>query len=69
MASAGLKDADLASKLGIARSYVTQMRNGRAPSMALALRIHDAIGVQLGPIAGATKAEIAALKRVAERAA
>lgn len=69
MAGEGATDADIASRLGIARSYVTQMRNGRAPSMALALRIHDEIGVQVGPIAGATRAEIAALKRVAERAA
>lgn len=69
MAKTGQGDAEVAAALGIARSYVTQIRGGRAPSLALALRIHRELGVKLGPIEGASKTEIAALERVAERAA
>lgn len=58
------------SAIGISAPYASQISRGvRSPSMALALRIHREIGVKLGPIAGATKAEISALERVAERAA
>jgi transcriptional regulator with XRE-family HTH domain len=70
MAREGVKDAELAAEFGIARSYVTRIRNGgRQPGMALALRIHRKIGLKLGPLAGATKSEIAAVERVTERAA
>lgn len=51
--------------IGISQSYASQIVNGRrAPSLALALRIHREIGVKLGPIADASPAEIRTLKRL-----
>lgn len=69
MAANDLKDPAVAERLCISRTYATQLRNGRAPSVAVALRIFRAFGLKMGPIDGASKSEIAALERVAERAA
>jgi hypothetical protein len=64
-----LRDPAVAATLSISRTYVTQIRNGRPPSVAVALRIFRAFGLKMGPLVGASKAEIATLERVAERAA
>ncbi len=41
----------------------------RTPSLPLALRIFEKTKLQLGPLAGASSAEIKALAKVSERAA
>lgn len=67
--NASLTAADL-RKLGISKPYAHQLASGsRKPSLAMALRIHDALGAKLGPLETATSAEIAALRRLADRQA
>jgi transcriptional regulator with XRE-family HTH domain len=54
--------------LGVSKSYASQLAAGiRVPSLGLALKIYRSIGVKLGPLAGASKTEIAALEKVANR--
>ena len=71
MAHTGKRDAEVAAILGVARSYVTHLRNKiRTPSLSMALRIYRQLdGLKLGPLVGASKAEIAALSRVHSRRA
>jgi hypothetical protein len=58
------------ANIGISAPYASQISRGvRDPSLALALRIYSEIGIKLGPIKNATNSEIAALKRMAARAA
>lgn len=64
---------DLAKRLrsiGISESYASEIVNEkRAPSMALALRIHAELGEKLGPLAGVEDGDIPALRRVHGREA
>lgn len=54
--------------IGISESYASQLsRSVRSPSQALAIRIFRETGIKLGPIAGASKAEIEALDRMLSR--
>lgn len=63
-------DAEIAARLGVTRSYISFIRTeARSPSLALALRIFRELGLKLGPLVGASKAEIAALSRVHSRRA
>lgn len=56
--------------MGISAPYASQLSRGvRTPSLSLALRIYRQLDVKMGPLVGASKAEIATLERVAERAA
>lgn len=51
-------------ELGVSRAYASQIANGhRKPSLALALRLHDAFGVKVGPTADKTDGEIKTLRR------
>jgi DNA-binding XRE family transcriptional regulator len=67
------KPQSLAQRLqgiGIKKSHAYMIARGdRTPSLPLALKIHDALGLKLGPLADASRAEIKALERVAERSA
>lgn len=68
MQSEPLPLVDKLRSIGISDSYAWQIANGRRPpSLKLALRIHKKIGEKLGPLSGATAAEIAALERVNAR--
>lgn len=59
--------AEKLRSIGISESYASQLVNRkRAPSLALALRIHSELGLKMGPIESATPAEIRALERVAK---
>lgn len=54
--------------IGISESYASQLsRSVRRPSQPLAIRIFRETGIKLGPIAGASKAEIEALDRMLSR--
>lgn len=54
--------------IGISKPYASQLASGtRTPSLGLALKIYKQLGIKLGPIAGASKADIAATERVASR--
>lgn len=68
-----MSEASLNSRLvglGINKGYASTLASGkRVPSMALALRIYREIGVKLGPLKDANKAEIEALERVEQRKA
>jgi transcriptional regulator with XRE-family HTH domain len=51
-------------EMGVSGPYASQLASGqRRPSLRLALRIFDALGVKLGQLAGKTDAEIATLRR------
>lgn len=41
--------------------------NKRQPSLPLALKIHEELGLKLGPLAGASDADISALAEFADR--
>lgn len=50
---------------GVTPAYVRMMMAGkRKPSLGLALRIYDATGVQLGPIADLTRAQISVARQM-----
>lgn len=56
--------------IGVKKSHAYMIAWGkRTPSLPLALRIHDELGLKLGPIASATEDEIGALARIADRGA
>lgn len=60
--------AERLRSIGISESYASQLVNRRrAPSLALALRIHRELGEKMGPISEATPAEIKALERLASK--
>ena len=67
-------NSELAKQLvgiGISESYASQLANNpprRTPSLKLALKIHDEIGVKLGPLLGASNDDLPALRKLAERA-
>lgn len=59
---AGMKE------MGISRSYASEISTGiREPGQELAIKIYRKLGVKLGPIAHATKAEIDMLERLGAR--
>jgi transcriptional regulator with XRE-family HTH domain len=61
-----IRPTDLAEKLEVSIPYASQLLSGaRVPSLELALRFFDKAGVRLGPLAGATDAEIATLRKLA----
>jgi transcriptional regulator with XRE-family HTH domain len=43
----GLNQTEFAEKLGVDRSYYSQIENGRVPSMALLEKIAEALGKNL----------------------
>ena len=52
--------------IGVSPGYASQIVNARRrPSLSLALRIYRELGERLGPLDGATPAEIRAMERVA----
>jgi len=54
--------------LGVSQPYASQISRGvRTPSLRLAIRIYRELGVKLGPIAGASSAEIRTLEKVGAR--
>lgn len=58
------------NEAGIKRSHAYMIASRqRSPSLPLALHIYQSTGLQLGPIAGASEAEISALTKMGERAA
>lgn len=61
-----IRPTDLAAKLGVSVAYASQLLSGtRKPSLELALKYYDIAGIALGPLVGATDAEIATLRRLA----
>lgn len=70
MRAKALKDQDVADLLGCSRPHVTKLRRGvQPPSLPLALKIHKVFGVKMGPLDGATEAEIRTLARHVDRLA
>jgi hypothetical protein len=60
----------LIAEVGVTKSHAYMIQSGdRTPSLPLALRIFEKTKLQLGPLAGASSAEIKALAKVSERAA
>jgi transcriptional regulator with XRE-family HTH domain len=54
---------ELADKAAISQSFATQILDGsRSPSLAIALRIYDATGLQFGILAGVNKETIEDLR-------
>jgi transcriptional regulator with XRE-family HTH domain len=50
--------------IGVSQSYASEIAHGqRAPSLKLALRIYDQLGIRLGPIADKEKRDIDTLRR------
>jgi transcriptional regulator with XRE-family HTH domain len=63
-----LTPTKLSRAVGISVPYASQILKGegdgaRTPSLALAIRIYRATGHKLGPVAGASDAEIDTLER------
>jgi len=71
MKSNRITGVELANTLGCAPAYVSRIRSGDRPlSLEKAIAIFNRYKAQLGPLEGATPAEIRALTRlVAKRAA
>jgi hypothetical protein len=66
----GNSNYELLVGMGLHKSYASQIaRRVRNPSLKLALRIFKETGLKFGPLAGASKADIAAAERMAERVA
>ena len=60
------RPTDLAEKLGCSVPYASQLLSGaRFPSIPRALAIFDATGLLLGPLVGASDAQIATLRQFA----
>ena len=58
----------LADAVGISTPFAWQIMNGkRKPSQAMALRIHAATGMKLGPIAALADDDIATLARILDK--
>ena len=56
----------IATAGGVTPAYARMMLAGtRKPSLPLAIRIYDAIGVQLGPIAGLSRSQIDTARQMA----
>jgi transcriptional regulator with XRE-family HTH domain len=56
---------EFAAKVGISVSYASEVLTGtRQPSQKLAVKIYQATGRKLGPIAGLGDDDIAALERI-----
>lgn len=61
-----LTPTELAKATGISVPYAWQMIKGKRPvSLEMALRIFDATGKQLGPLASLTAAEIKTARKMA----
>lgn len=59
-----LGDEDLAETLGLSKSYAAQLRGGYRPvTIKFALTLHAKTGERIGPLIGASDADIAVLKR------
>jgi putative transcriptional regulator len=44
----GIRQQELAAKIGVTSSYLSQVERGRAPSYALLLKIADALEMKIG---------------------
>lgn len=65
-----LRGKDLVSQLGISKGHASGVLSGtQTPSLKLAVSIYRSFGVKLGPLAGASIAEIKALERMQARRA
>ena len=54
---------------GVTAAYARMLRAGeRKPSLELALRLYDATGAQVGPLAGLNKRDIEAARKMARAA-
>jgi transcriptional regulator with XRE-family HTH domain len=61
-----MRPTDLAEMIGVSVAYASQLLSGaRKPSLELALKYFDSAGVRLGPLVGASDAEIATLRKLA----
>lgn len=57
---------ELAAKAGISNSYAFEIINGtRKPSLATAVKIYDATGLQFGALVGLSLSDIEAARRIA----
>lgn len=63
MGNVTFKAADL-QRLGVSKPYAHQIARGHSPSVQMALRIFNGLGVKLGPIAGLSDEEIAVLEKM-----
>jgi hypothetical protein len=59
----------LAKVLGCNKSWINRQLKKPEPGLALALRVYQKLGRKIGPIAGATEAEIETLRGFAARRA
>ena len=61
----GLRNKDIAAKVGVDAGRMSLIRNGRAlPSLTLALAIYDACGEQYGALKNLDATQIVALRAI-----
>lgn len=48
--TAGIRQAELARRVGISRSHLANIEKGKQPSLFVAMKIADALGVKLDAI-------------------